>query len=120
MKVAVTSQGRHTSSQIDLFFGRAAYLVIVDTDVDGFSVFDNTASIHAEEDAGIRTAMTIVDVGADAVITGNVGPKAFAAMKAANIKVFLGASGTVREALDALKDEGFQPADTANVKGQCA
>ncbi len=39
----------------------------------------------------------------DAVITGNIGRKASAALKGAGVRIFLGASGTVQFALDAFR-----------------
>jgi predicted Fe-Mo cluster-binding NifX family protein len=44
-----------------------------------------------------------VELGAAAVLTGHVGPKAFAALQAAGVKVYAGASGTVREAVERYK-----------------
>ena len=51
------------------------------------------------------------------VITGNVGPKAFAALQAANVKVYPGVTGTVKEAVEKFKAGELQPADGANVEG---
>jgi predicted Fe-Mo cluster-binding NifX family protein len=51
------------------------------------------------------------------VLTGHVGPKAFAVLQAANIIVYAGASGTVREALDCLKCGKLHAAKTADVEG---
>jgi predicted Fe-Mo cluster-binding NifX family protein len=39
----------------------------------------------------------------DVVITGHIGRKASAALKGAGVRIFLGASGTVQVALDALR-----------------
>jgi len=41
MKVAVTSQGDTLDSQVDPRFGRAAYILIVDTETLEFEAFDN-------------------------------------------------------------------------------
>ncbi len=39
----------------------------------------------------------------DAVVTGHIGRKATAALKAAGVRIYLGASGKVRSAIDAFK-----------------
>jgi len=103
MNVAVTSQGSVLSSELDPRFGRARYFVVVDTDSGEFNVHDNGANLEAVQGAGIQAAQDIVDLSVDAVITGHVGPKAAAALKAGNVKVHKQNWGTVREAIEQLK-----------------
>ena len=117
MKVAVTSQGSDLSSQVDPRFGRAKNFIVVDTDTDEFSAHDNTQNMNAAQGAGIQAGRTVVDLGVEAVITGNVGPKAFTTLQAGNIKVHPGASGTVKEAVEKFKAGQLPPAGGANVQG---
>ena len=117
MKIAVTSQGRDLNSQVDPRFGRAKAFIVVDTETDEFSVHDNTQNLNAVQGAGIQAGRTVVDLGVTAVITGNVGPKAFATLGAANIKIYPRASGTVKEAVEQFKAGQLQLADNANVEG---
>lgn len=95
MKIAVTSRGPDLNSQVDPRFGRASSFVVWDTDTDEFSVHDNKQNVNAAQGAGIQAGRTVVDLGVEAVITGNVGPKVFATLQAANVKVYPGATGTV-------------------------
>ena len=120
MKIAVTSQGPDLNSQVDPRFGRAKNFIVVDTETDEFSVHDNTQNLNAAQGAGIQAGRTVVDLKVAAVITGNVGPKAFATLQAANVKVYPGASGTVREAVERFKAGQLQPADKASVQGHWA
>jgi len=120
MKIVVTSQGQDLRSQVDPRFGRARNFIVVDTDTDEFSVHDNTQNLNAVQGAGIQAARTVVDLGVAAVITSNVGPKAFATLQAANVKVYPGASGTVKEAVENFKAGQLQPVDKANVEGHWA
>jgi predicted Fe-Mo cluster-binding NifX family protein len=53
-----------------------------------------------------------------AVITGNVGPKAFATLQAGNVKIYAKASGTVKEAIEKFKAGQLEPADQGNVSGR--
>ncbi len=117
MQIAVTSQGPHLNSQIDPRFGRARSFIVLDTDTDELSVHDNTRNANAAQGAGIQAGRTVVDLGVKAVLTGNVGPKAFATLQAANVRVYPGASGTVKEAFEKFKAGELQPADGANVEG---
>ncbi len=117
MKIAVTSQGPDLTSQVDPRFGRAKSFIVLDTDTGEFSVHDNIQNVNAAQGAGIQAGRIVVDFGVEAVITGNVGPKAFAALQAANVKVYPRASGTVKEAVEKLKAGELSPADGANVQG---
>ena len=117
MKVVVTSQGSDLNSQVDPRFGRAKNLIVMETETDEFSVHNNTQNLNAAQGAGIQAARAVVDLGVAAVITGSVGPKAFATLQAGNVKVYPGASGTVKEAFEKLKTGQLQPADKPNVEG---
>ena len=120
MRVAVTSQGPDLTSQVDPRFGRAKSFVVVDTETDEFSAHDNTQNMNAAQGAGIQAGRTVVDLGVAAVITGNVGPKAFATLQAGNVKIYLGASGSVKEAVEKFKAGQLQGAQKANVEGHWA
>jgi len=98
VKVAITSQGDSLDAQVDLRFGRCPYFIIVDLEGRKIEAVPNSAS-GAMGGAGPQAAQTIVDKGVEAVITGNVGPNAFQTLKAANIKIYQGAFGTVKETL---------------------
>jgi predicted Fe-Mo cluster-binding NifX family protein len=67
-----------------------------------FEAVDNPA-VGAAGGAGIQAAQFIVEQGADAVISGNVGPNAFDVLEAANVPVYLFNGGTVRDAVTAYK-----------------
>lgn len=47
MKIAITSQGKDLDSPIDPRFGRAAYILIVDSEQNGVDVIDNSENINA-------------------------------------------------------------------------
>lgn len=103
MKVAVTAQGKTMDSNIDPRFGRCQYFVIVDTETGSFEVMENSAA-GATGGAGVRAAEMLNDRKVDALITGNVGPNAIQGLKSSGIKVYTGASGTVQDAVNALKN----------------
>jgi len=120
MKIAITATGKDVSSNVDLRFGRAKYFIVVDTESDNAVVHDNTQNLNAAQGAGIQSAETVARLGAEAVITGNAGPKAFRTLNAAGIKVYLCPGGTVAEAIRSFKDGELKEATAANVDGHWA
>lgn len=117
MKIAVTTSGKEMSDPIDERFGRAGGFIIYDTDSGAHEYRDNKQNLEAAQGAGIQSAKTVIDAGAAAIITGNVGPKAHAALSAAGIEIFLKNSGTVREAIDSYRSGSLVNAAGANVEG---
>ncbi|MBW1734383.1 MAG: NifB/NifX family molybdenum-iron cluster-binding protein [Deltaproteobacteria bacterium] len=114
MKVAVTSTGKDLDSEMDPRFGRCACFVIVDTNDMSFEAFDN-GNISLGGGAGIQSAQFVASRGAEVVITGNCGPNAVQTLSAANVKVFVGESGTVREAVKRYMSGDMKPTSTPNV-----
>ncbi len=117
MRVAVTSQGPDMTSGVDQRFGRAKFFVVVDTDTGESATHDNKQNLNAVQGAGIQAARNVVALDVEAVITGNVGPKAFSVLTAANISIYIGATGSVRDAAEQLKANKLEAADNANVEG---
>jgi len=118
MKIAVTSKGKDLDSQVDPRFGRAAYILIVDTDGFEFEVVDNSENVNALKGAGIQAAAMLSDKGAEVLLTGLCGPNAFKTLEVAGVKVTNDASGTVRDAVNAFNEGKLPLADGANVEGQ--
>jgi len=117
MKVAVTSQGRESSSPVDPRFGRARYFMVVDTEKGDFSAADNSQNLNAAQGAGIQAGKNVVDLGVQAVITGHVGPRAFATLQAGGVQVYTGATGTVADAVEQFKAGRLKQSDMADVEG---
>lgn len=117
MKIAISSKGKDLDAEVDPRFGRAAYLMVVDTDTLEYEVIDNSTNINSFKGAGINAAASIAEKGAKVLLTGFCGPNAFKTLDAAGVKVANDAAGTVREAVKAFTDGKFTFADTANVDG---
>jgi len=120
MKIAVTSKGTELTSEVDPRFARARYFIVVDTESDVFQAIDNEQNVNAAHGAGPQAAQKIAEAEVEALLSGNVGPRAFAALNAAGIKVYIGAEGTVAEAAEQFKAGKLQAADDANVGGHGA
>jgi len=117
MKIAVTSTGPDLDSQVDPRFGRAAYILIVDTATLEFEVLDNSANLNAFKGAGIQAASMISDKGAEVLLTGYCGPNAFKTLNAAKVKVANDVDGSVRDSVHAYIEGKVSFADGANVEG---
>jgi predicted Fe-Mo cluster-binding NifX family protein len=98
VKIAITSSGPTLDSQVDPRFGRAQYLLIVDTDRMDVEAIENP-NVAAGGGAGIQTSQMVAHTGARAVLTGNCGPNAFRTLSAANIQVYTNLCGTVRDVI---------------------
>jgi predicted Fe-Mo cluster-binding NifX family protein len=100
MIVCVTSKGDNLDAQLDPRFGRCHYFIFVDTNTLAYEVIGNP-NIDSTGGAGIQSGQLMADKKVEAVITGNIGPNAFQALNAAGINVMTGASGTIRDAIQA-------------------
>jgi len=96
-------------------FGRCKYFVVVDSESMDFKALSNE-SVIASGGAGIKAAETIANQDVEIVLTGNIGPNAHSTLAAAGIKVFTGASGTIKEAIERYKKNELSESDTANVQ----
>jgi len=118
MKIAVTSTGTDLDAQVDPRFGRAAYILVVDSETFDFEVFDNKENVNALKGAGIQAAKMVSDKKAEVLLTGFCGPNAFKTLKAAKIGVANNAEGAVKSAVLAYLDGELPLSDKANVEGQ--
>ena len=117
MRVIVSSTGPSVDEALDPRFGRARCFILLDTETGDQEIIENTQNLNAAQGAGIQTARTVVNANAQAVVTGNVGPKAFAALTAGNVAVYLCPPCTVKEALQRYQKGELQPVTQANVEG---
>lgn len=100
-KVVVCSMGDSLDSPVDPRFGRCANFVVVDTETLESAAIPNPA-VRAAQGAGIQAAQLATSLGAATVIAGNYGPNAYQALSAGGLRVYTGAVGTVREAVEQL------------------
>jgi predicted Fe-Mo cluster-binding NifX family protein len=118
MKISISSQGPNPDSMVDPRFGRAAQFLVYDTDTASYEVVSNSQSLEAAQGAGIKAAETISKHGAQVVITGHCGPKAFSTLKAAGIEIIIGADGlSVSEAVDKYQSGQFNTTNSSDVTG---
>ena len=114
MKIAVSATGKDLHCEIDPRFGRCQYFIFVDPETMEFEVLENEG-LMASGGAGVQAAQSVVQKGAKALITGNLGPNAASALLASGIKAYLVPGGTVRNTIEAYKSGSLREASGATV-----
>ena len=116
--IAVSAEGPSMDDPVDPRFGRAAGFLLVDPDTLATEYIDNGASQARAQGAGIQAAETLARAGVQVVLTGFVGPKAFAALSGAGIQVVQNLDGlTVRQAVEKFKNNAVTPSSAPNSPG---
>lgn len=121
MRIAVTSEGTAPDSPVESRFGRGKYFLIFDTGTGLWEPITvlNTAA-QASEGAGIQAAQTVIQTGAEAVVAGHCGPKAFRALEQGGVKIYPLAGTTAVDAVEALtagKLQAFTGPDLCSISG---
>jgi predicted Fe-Mo cluster-binding NifX family protein len=115
MKIVVSANGASLDAPASPVFGRCPMYVFVDTDSMAAESVENPA-ISAGGGAGIQAAQFVVERGAQAVVSGNVGPNAFNVFQSASVPMYLFDGGTVRDAVEAFRSGKLQSTTDANVQ----
>ncbi|CFX17385.1 Dinitrogenase iron-molybdenum cofactor biosynthesis [Syntrophomonas zehnderi OL-4] len=106
-KIAICSTGSSPSSQVDERFGRCACFMIWDPETKDFEPLANPAA-DAAHGAGTGAVQTLLNKNVGFILAQRVGPKAFAVLKQADVKIYGGIVGkTVTEALDSYRAEAL-------------
>ncbi|MDT8378216.1 MAG: NifB/NifX family molybdenum-iron cluster-binding protein [Desulfotignum sp.] len=117
MKLAITATGPDLSADVDPRFGRAAYILVVDSETLEVDVIDNAANKDAFKGAGIQAAAAVSEKGADVLLTGFCGPNAYKTLDAAGIKVANDVSGTVQSAVERFNAGEYTFSSAPNTEG---
>ncbi len=100
MKIAVTLSSNDPQGMVEERFGRCAAFWIYDQAGKTGEVISNEAA-NRSNGAGVDAAKNVIASGAEAVITGRLGPNATQALQAAGIPAYIGTGMTVEAALEA-------------------
>ncbi|MFC1501359.1 NifB/NifX family molybdenum-iron cluster-binding protein [Elusimicrobiota bacterium] len=114
MKICVTSQGNTLGSDVDARFGRCKYFIFVDTDTLEFEAVSNS-NIDVSSGAGTQAGQTVADKDVKAVLSGDIGPKAFRVLQSAGIDIYIGIDGKVKDAVENFKQGKYKPKGTAGI-----
>jgi predicted Fe-Mo cluster-binding NifX family protein len=115
VKIVVTANGTDLDAPASPVFGRCPTYIFVQTETMQFEAVENPA-VGAASGAGIQAAQLVVERGAQAVVTGNVGPNALDVFRSAGLPIYLFTGATVREAVDAFNAGSLQPVGSASAQ----
>lgn len=103
MKIAITSHSGDSRAAFDSRFGRADYFMLYDQENDTWDCQPNTQNLEAAHGAGIQAGQALIKTGAQVLITGHVGPKAFKVLNTGKVNMYMvsDSGGTVEDALAA-------------------
>ena len=117
MKLIFTTAGNDLDALLDPSFGRARNFLLYDLDSGTSQVISNQQNLNAAQGAGIQSAQRVAGTGAQALVSGHCGPKAFAVLQAAGIKVYTSNAQTIADALKAYQDGQLDEIKSADVEG---
>ena len=106
MKIAISSTGKDLESEVDARFGRCSYFLIVNienNEIKDFKAIENTAKDQMGG-AGISAGEIIAKQKVDAIITINLGPRAFSVFEQFGIRIYQG-GGKLREVIQKFLDK---------------
>ncbi len=107
MKIAVAAEGNELKSKVSRRFGRTEYFIIYDIENGDFEAVKNDSGGGG---AGIKAGNLLASKGVEYAITGGgVGPNAYEALSAANIRPIGNFEGTVEEAVKAFEKGELKP-----------
>ena len=115
MKLAVCAQGEGLNAVTDQRFGRCPYFLIVDPDHMETAVSVRNSNVDVAGGAGPQAVQLLSGMGVEAVVLGNVGPKASAALEAAKIRAYRGITGSVETTVQMFREGKLQPVSEASV-----
>ncbi len=98
MKVCIPTMGDGgMEASVSQHFGRAPTFTIVNLDTREVQILANKGEHMG---GNVLPTDTLKDQGVQVIIVGNLGPKAIQAFAEQCIEVFVGATGTVKDAID--------------------
>jgi len=117
MKIAFTTAGNDLQAQLDSRLGRCARFLIYDLESESFTLIENGQNLQAVQGAGIQAAETVLRSGADVLISGHCGPKAFKVLRAGGVAIYNAPSGTLASLLEQFRAGQLTEASSADVEG---
>jgi predicted Fe-Mo cluster-binding NifX family protein len=117
MKIAIPAVENKETANIESRFGRTPWFMVFDTETKKWESIENSTNLQAVQGAGIQSAETLVRNGINAVLTPHCGPKAFRVLLAGGVSVYIGATGTVENAMKEYEAGNLKLSESADVDG---
>jgi len=115
MKIAISSTGKTLEEEIDPRFGRCAYFLIVNIEnkeIKEVKAIENTAKAQSGG-AGITAGEIVANQDVKAIITTNLGPRAFEIFDQFKIKVYSG-QGKIKDVVNEFIKGNLKELSNAN------
>ena len=118
MRVCVPTMDQNgLDAVIGEHFGRVPFYTFVEPETEEVETIGNTGTHHGE---ALYPAQIIAKEGADVMLCAGLGRRAVGIFEEEGVHVFIGAEGTVRDALDSYNNGRLQEATDANACQQHA
>jgi predicted Fe-Mo cluster-binding NifX family protein len=111
MKIAITAKSPGKDATFEPRFGRCAYFVFVDTETQDWQSETNPVG-NARGGAGTQAAQFVANQNVETVISGQFGPNAHTALKAAGVEMYQAQGGSASSIVEA-----FQGGELKRVAG---
>ncbi|GAG04427.1 unnamed protein product [marine sediment metagenome] len=118
MKICIPTMGENgLDNQVGEHFGRVPTYTIVDLDTNEVKVIENTSEHMGGQ--GYPPEIMAKE-GVNAMVCRGLGRRAIMMFEELGIDVYIGASGTVKDVIEAFKQDKLQKANVDNACGQHA
>jgi predicted Fe-Mo cluster-binding NifX family protein len=104
MKILFSATGKNWEDSVDERFGRAKGFVLYDEGTNQLSWLSNYENVDAEHGAGIKAAQLVLNTGADILIIGRIGPKAYDILKKTNLEIYKAENISLKQAYKDLQE----------------
>lgn len=111
MKIALCVNSASVDSTTDPRFGRCNYFALADTENGQISFIANQ---EKEKGSGINAANAVLSLDVEAVIVGNIGPKAFKVLDRAGINIYEGIASSIQKSLELFNNGQLKRLSNAN------
>jgi predicted Fe-Mo cluster-binding NifX family protein len=114
MKIAISSTGNNLESEVDARFGRCNYFLIIEIENKKIKNFKAIKNIAKDQmgGAGITSGEIVAKEKVNAIITVNLGPRAFSVFEQFGIKIYQG-NGKIKEVIQKFLEEKLKEINNA-------
>ena len=117
MKIAFPTSGQDMHGQLESRFGRCLRFLVYDLESRNFAQVENKQNLQAAQGAGIQAAEIVLNSGADVLISGHCGPKAYKVLRAGGVRVYHAETKPIEELLSLYQEGKLAEALAPDVEG---
>jgi len=110
MRIAIPVDQNTNNTDVCISFGRAPYFMFFDTETKE-TIFVKNEAADSQGGAGIKAAQTLVDEGADVLLTPRCGENAAVVLQKAKVKIYKTLSASVQDNLVAFENNKLETLD---------